>query len=1036
MPPLVFPIEVYPDLSADQYQQIYSTATTPYPQHLEPSSQVHAKRSFVVNDPALARSLFLQGHRLGYTDHHPSSKKDGKAFVRLNDGPWLPLSNDNVTLPAKEKNYGGIGGGFRTNHLTIDLAKLGGPQVIKKGMNFVSFRMGQTDGVTNGFRILDLQIFDRSQNNLIANPVTTEDPNQWQPPLTDSDSVEFGKGLFSKRNILIDGGRSIRASCNDCHSQDGRDLEYFAYSNGSIVARSLFHGLSFKQGQAIASYIRSLNAKGVPRVGRPWNPPYQPGPGIDSRPVQEWAAGAGLNAVVPTDADTKDFLFPEGTSTSAISDILKNGTTDIQQINTREIPVSIQLPDWNDWLPTIHPVDVWGDYYVKGMEGNRKGFFAVEKQLREALRQGRYGYKKENSAGFLLERLTKDAYDFMGKGARVHDYPLRIKEGTITDRRSPRISQELANNAMAKTIAVRTFDVMQRLQIADKAKKIYGADLAEDRQWPVRKFSVFQVAPHIYSLNRLHFTSDDLSQSVLKGEYDSVAWYHAQIVLNSGGKVRDGIYPVDWDYQYNFINRLYRSSKVKTPYLHMLTLIKGMQNNTGPFGIGRDGFMIRFTKPHWMLRETLTEMTDVETRNSFMEAFLLNYIEIMRDRYGIMRWDSHRFTNFDDPLMDIWTNIISRDATPGEFVNGQVWHNDNANNAYNMAQFFHNVPSITPETLMAYLSLVKNLWPKGDFESFTPFENTKIVIPRGTPFIRGETYATTKYQLVFQKDGNLVLHEKGRGVIWSTGSGGGLGDRAFYQDDGNLVVYDKKDNPVYASNTKTTSPLVLTDLAGLMIDENILSRTLVRDQPGAIREGSVFQAGRYKVKKTGRNSFAAYHLDGKRIWKGRGLDEAEQLVLNDNGLVVSGRRVFGKGHFNPTKPDGSQAVSSQWPPVTLKTPDSAVPPAEQGQLFPLGYEFTKGEVHSQDKQQLVFETNGNLVIRDEQSRLRFGTQTENRGHRLYFQSDGNLVIYDEARKPLFASNTYNRGKALVFRKDGQLVVLDANNIAIWKSHKL
>ena len=70
--------------------------------------------------------------------------------------------------------------------------------------------------------------------------------------------------------------------------------------------RSRFHGLSEQQGQQIASYIRSLP---VPSPGRPWNPPYQPGPGLDAQPVVNWAAGAGLAWVLDNDSGTLPFLF-------------------------------------------------------------------------------------------------------------------------------------------------------------------------------------------------------------------------------------------------------------------------------------------------------------------------------------------------------------------------------------------------------------------------------------------------------------------------------------------------------------------------------------------------------------------------------------------------------------------------------------------------------------------------------------------------------------------------------------------------------
>ena len=94
------------------------------------------------------------------------------------------------------------------------------------------------------------------------------------------------------RASSLTGAPAIRAHCGDCHAQDGKDLKYFNYSNLSIVVRSQFHGLSQRQGKEIASYIRSLD---LPHPGRPWNPPYQPGPGMQTRAGAELAAGAGLD---------------------------------------------------------------------------------------------------------------------------------------------------------------------------------------------------------------------------------------------------------------------------------------------------------------------------------------------------------------------------------------------------------------------------------------------------------------------------------------------------------------------------------------------------------------------------------------------------------------------------------------------------------------------------------------------------------------------------------------------------------------------
>src|SRR5262249_300778 len=103
-------------------------------------------------------------------------------------------------------------------------------------------------------------------------------------------------------------------------------------------------------GMQIASYIRSLS---TPNPGRPWNPPYQPGAGLDSQPVSQWAAGAGLSAVLDRDQDMFLSLAPNGDT----SNWAPSGN-----VNARETPLAVQLPDWNRWLPHVHPVDAWSDF--------------------------------------------------------------------------------------------------------------------------------------------------------------------------------------------------------------------------------------------------------------------------------------------------------------------------------------------------------------------------------------------------------------------------------------------------------------------------------------------------------------------------------------------------------------------------------------------------------------------------------------------------------------------------------------------------
>lgn len=200
-------------------------------------------------------------------------------------------------------------------------------------------------------------------------------PDTWTPPRPDAASIHLGQELWQTASLVassLPNSPRIQAHCSDCHAHDGRDLKYFNFSSASIVARSRFHGLTTLQGEQIASYIRSLP---LPNPGRPWNPPYQPGPGLDEQPISNWAAGAGLSWVLDQDANgLKYLLVPHGmhvdettytpADTPDLHELVAQITPELFRpdgnLNVRQIPIAMQLPDWSQWLPRIHPKDAWG----------------------------------------------------------------------------------------------------------------------------------------------------------------------------------------------------------------------------------------------------------------------------------------------------------------------------------------------------------------------------------------------------------------------------------------------------------------------------------------------------------------------------------------------------------------------------------------------------------------------------------------------------------------------------------------------------
>ena len=161
--------------------------------------------------------------------------------------------------------------------LTLPLAE----RSAREGANLLAFRFNHSNGISSGFRVLALNLLDADGRRALPPGMFTEDdPQAWTAPLSDRRNILDGEQWWRTAQLRSsDRGdaRPIRAHCADCHAEDGRDLKYFNYSNHAIIVRSQFHGLTERQGEEIASYIRSLP---FASPGRPWNPPYQPGPGL------------------------------------------------------------------------------------------------------------------------------------------------------------------------------------------------------------------------------------------------------------------------------------------------------------------------------------------------------------------------------------------------------------------------------------------------------------------------------------------------------------------------------------------------------------------------------------------------------------------------------------------------------------------------------------------------------------------------------------------------------------------------------------
>ncbi|NND72401.1 MAG: hypothetical protein HKN43_12575 [Rhodothermales bacterium] len=512
----------------------------------------------VVDEAADIDRLYLQVHSPGY-----KYGAGDKVSVQVNSSPWIDISNKTVTCYYPESHYECVGGAFATVRFTIPAKD------VSRGLNTVRFRFNGTDGITSGFRVLDFN-FLRSDGSPVLPPemFAYEDPAGWQPPSNREEDIAAGRRLWHEA-VLADNplneNHTIRAACSDCHATSGMDLKYFGYSNESIIARSVFHALSEEEGEQIASYIRTLPGKSY---GTPWDPPYQPGPGIDSRPASAWAAGAGLEAVLEHDSDAIPYMFPNGIRWQEIA---ADST-----INIREIPIAIQLPDWNEWLPRVHPVDAWGDAFARSatatgyeqtvqplIDGN-----ASTQQALRSLERWNRSFRRDRSDG-----LNEDAFGGYDSDGVVADYTLGLHQWQ----------------------AVKTFEVMVGGSYQDKAYEVYGDD-AEPLSWFGNSRSLFDVGPHISGPVQV---SPYPHGSPLQNIFMTTAWYELQLIVNSGNRHGLSIRPMDWKYHYGHIADISKWSGIDEPVRYLKSYVKNMQEATNSrCGPGSDcGFYFRHLTP-------------------------------------------------------------------------------------------------------------------------------------------------------------------------------------------------------------------------------------------------------------------------------------------------------------------------------------------------------------------------------------------------------------------------------------------------------
>jgi len=466
----------------------------------------------------------------------------------------------------------------------------------------VNFRFNGTDGRTTGFRVLKVNLLAGGNALVQPSAFAYDAPNTWTGPSTLASESAAGKSLWYTAPLISpapSGPQPIRAHCTDCHAQDGRDLKYFNYSNNSIVVRSQFHGLTAAQGNQIASYIRSLNQ---PNPGRPWNPPYQPGPGLDSQPVTDWSAGAGIDAVLQNDGDMLPYLMPGGSTAN---------WAPLGNLDAREVPITMQLPDWNAWLPSIHPMDAWGGAFTSSvLYTNYQGLRA------HLIPNNPTSYNAQKMYIWLWMSYDRDYF-----------FPTVWKPNTDPAWQNPQYANSIFS--LRAWDMTKLWEINQEFGLEGMAQVAFGPQ-ADTRAW-------FSELPFIVSPNMIQSPTSGVIGNGTPDAYlySAEIWYQVQLILNwsnNRGTAGTGS-PVglssDFPYVFNHLDGFAYITGIPSPQglLEVEWLIKGLQASENGFGpqAGSAGWQPSYNTP-WRLTTYAASKWNSDlspaSRTNVMNAYL------------------------------------------------------------------------------------------------------------------------------------------------------------------------------------------------------------------------------------------------------------------------------------------------------------------------------------------------------------------------------------------------------------------------------
>jgi hypothetical protein len=405
------------------------------------------------------------------------------------------------------------------------------------------------------------------------------------------------------------------------------------------------------------------------------------------------------------------------------------------------------------------------------------------------------------------------------------------------------------------------------------------------------------------------------------------------------------------------------------------------------------------------------------------------------------------------------------DCDPSGFVVfSQRWFNSSgeAPNGYSYSQLAALWTEMGGKTLPAWPNALtqadrllpgQGLMPGGSIKSsdsrFTLVMqsdgNLVLYGPQSQPLWASNTAGHTEiFDAIMQGDGNLVLYSGQNQPIWASNTSGKPGAWLVAQSDGNAVIYNSNNQAIWASNTVVPAePAPPTQTSRLLPGQGLM--------PG----GSIKSSdGRFTFVMQGDGNLVLYGPGGEAMWASNTAGHAEVwdvIMQSDGNLVV----YDGHGHAlwasNTSGKPGAWCVAQNdgnvviydannqplWATNTV-VPAEPAAPTQADRLLPNQGLLVGHSIKSADGRfTFVMQGDGNLVLYGPSSQPLWASDTNGKGNvwDVVMQSDGNLVVYDGHGHALWASNTSGKpGAFLVVQNDGNVVIYGTNNQPLWATN--